>query len=298
MSVSVDVRLDRASKTFQPGDTVTGRVVVTSKTALKHEGVDLSLEGQVATQKGTSGLDNYITTSKPCTLLSHTESLARGGKLTGGTTELPFSIQLRPTPGQSLVETYHGLHISATYTFRCELKKSLLQQNVVTTEEVFIEIPEKTTDKAEKAKKTVFEFNNTTVGTTMKEAKLEIPEFSVKGEIDSLVCPLSLPLTGHLLVERSQVAISSLEVSLQRVETCQDLSQPRTSEILSLQLGEGDVTRGLAIPLHLIFPRFFVCTSTSSSLFSLAFHLTLSVVFANNVTVSETFDIVTKRTHT
>ena len=28
-------------------------------------------------------------------LAGHTESLARGGKLTGGTTELPFSIQLR-----------------------------------------------------------------------------------------------------------------------------------------------------------------------------------------------------------
>ena len=47
-----------------------------------------------------------------------------------------------------------------------------------------MEIPEKTTEKAEKPKKTVFEFNNTTVGTTMKEAKLEIPEFSVKGEIE------------------------------------------------------------------------------------------------------------------
>ena len=64
---------------------------------------------------------------------------------------------------------------------------------------------------------------------------------------------------------------------------------------MSLQIAEGDVMRGASIPIHLVFPRFFVCPITSNSLFSLGFKISLNVIFGNNFTVSESFDIVTKR---
>ena len=64
---------------------------------------------------------------------------------------------------------------------------------------------------------------------------------------------------------------------------------------MSLQIAEGDVMRGVSIPIHLVFPRFFVCPTTDNSLFSLGFKISINVIFGNNYTASESFDIVTKR---
>jgi hypothetical protein len=168
--------------------------------------------------------------------------------------------------------------------------------------------------------------------------------------------PPFLPEGGSLPISLGQLPIASIELSIQRVETAepgkeetsevQDLSSSFSfyvfsyfslslpfPQIMSLQVGEGDVAQGLEIPLHLLLPRsenwimlkvkyfirntsniwqflcfcllkvksfihllrFFVCPTTTNSMFSVAFQLTISVMFANNTTVSESFDIVTKR---
>ena len=64
---------------------------------------------------------------------------------------------------------------------------------------------------------------------------------------------------------------------------------------MSLQIAEGDVIRGASIPIHLVFPRFFVSPTTSNSIFSLGYKISINVIFGNNYSVSESFDIVTKR---
>ena len=53
--------------------------------------------------------------------------------------------------------------------------------------------------------------------------------------------------------------------------------------------------RGLSVPLQLVLPRYFSCPSTANSLFSLGFQISLNIVFTNNFTVSESFDINIKR---
>jgi hypothetical protein len=67
---------------------------------------------------------------------------------------------------------------------------------------------------------------------------------------------------------------------------------------MSLLIGEGDVMRGFSIPMHLVFSRFFVCPTTTNSLSSLGFNINIYVIFGNNYTAAESFDIVTKRTWT
>ena len=85
------------------------------------------------------------------------EKLLPSGKLGVGLTELPFTFDLVSGTGQALMETYHGVNVSVTYTlrwcylqqhifralqwcslFRAELKRSLLQQNFVKNEEVVL----------------------------------------------------------------------------------------------------------------------------------------------------------------
>ena len=82
MAAALEIRFDRVSRTFQPGETVSGRwgsalaigdsrVLVTSKSLMKHDGVELSLEGLIGTQKNAALLDNLAyASSKPTTLIS------------------------------------------------------------------------------------------------------------------------------------------------------------------------------------------------------------------------------------
>ena len=50
--------------------------------------------------------------------------------------------------------------------------------------------------------------------------KSGLPRFSVKGRIDSAVCCLKNPLTGHVEIESCDAPIKSVEIQLVRVETC------------------------------------------------------------------------------
>ena len=44
--------------------------------------------------------------------------LLAAGKLAVGTTEFPFSTELRSGTGLQLVETYHGVHVIANYVLK------------------------------------------------------------------------------------------------------------------------------------------------------------------------------------
>jgi hypothetical protein len=187
MAVSLQIRFDRLSRTFRPGEAVTGRLLLTSRSAIKHDGVELTLEGlvgrgsltvtidQVSTQKNAALLDNlaYVNSSKPTVLLSrparpphpsprpeplpHQGRQAgrrhRGAALLGGAqvTRHPGHSCLwqagpGPRPGGDLPWPPHLRHLHRQVLLllldlptdlpRCELKRSLLQQNVVTSEEV------------------------------------------------------------------------------------------------------------------------------------------------------------------
>lgn len=47
-----------------------------------------------------------------------------------------------------------------------------------------------------------------------------LPKFLIRGRLDATNCVIAQPLTGELVVERSEVAIKSIELQLVRVETC------------------------------------------------------------------------------
>ena len=138
---SLEIKIVKPSKTFHPGDTVQGFVIIQTKTTLKHEGLELCFEGLLSTQKNIAMVDTFspvVTTSsgKPTIIIESRQKLLPGGKLNVGKTELPFKVELKPGLGQEFLETYHGIHVLISYVFKAELKRSMLQQNIQTTEEV------------------------------------------------------------------------------------------------------------------------------------------------------------------
>ena len=67
-----------------------------------------------------------------------------------------------------------------------------------------------------------------------------------------------------------------------------------TSEVLTLQIADGDVTRGRAIPFAAFLPRGgFVCASTAAArVFAVDFEVAIAVVFEGGRVAAESVPIV------
>lgn len=76
-------------------------------------------------------------------------------------------------------------------------------------------------------------------------------------------------LTGQVIVENSEIPIKSIELQLVRVETCgcaEGYAKDAT-EIQNIQIADGDVARGVAIPVFMSFPRLFTCPTIATNTF-------------------------------
>ena len=69
-----------------------------------------------------------------------------------------------------------------------------------------------------------------------------------------------------------------------------------STEIESIQIGDGDVRRGIAIPIYLIFPRIYTTPTLSTAQFKVEFEVNLIVVFTDGYQVTERFPISLHRT--
>lgn len=68
-------------------------------------------------------------------------------------------------------------------------------------------------------------------------------------------------------------AMLTMHVYLVAAAVYADGSAREPTEIQNLQVGDGDVPRGLAIPLYMVFPRIFTCpTSISEVRHQLQYH--------------------------
>jgi len=85
--MSVDIRLKRPSKVYNPGDTVKGSLVVDSKSDISHSGLFLSLDGLVNMQlssKSVGIFEAFYNSVKPIQMVSISLEVQKAGKFTSG----------------------------------------------------------------------------------------------------------------------------------------------------------------------------------------------------------------------
>jgi len=63
------------------------------------------------------------------------------------------------------------------------------------------------------------------------------------------------------------------------------------TEIQNIQIGEGDVCRGFAIPLYMIFPRLFTCPTLATDNFKVEFEVNVVIVLNTGDLITENFPI-------
>jgi hypothetical protein len=127
-----------------------------------------------------------------------------------------------------------------------------------------------------------------------ESSKKKIPEFLFEGYLSSTLCPIGQPFTGEITIKKCPVDIKSIEIQLARVETViHPEGQAReATEIQNIQVADGNIVRNLAIPLHMVFPRLFTCSTTVTKQFKIEFQVNLIVLFADNHMVTENFPIM------
>ncbi len=292
---SLDIKLKKASKVYKDGEVLKGAVVVTSKGELNHQGVTLTMEGTVTLQlsaKSVGMFEAFYNSLKPIALVNYTTDIAKPGRFPNGTTEIPFEMPLRAKSGKKLYETYHGVFVNIMYTMRADMKRSLLAKDLQKVSEFLVENME-----GEKVEEKAVNFTISPQSLDNVKDRANIPDFLVTGKIDNVHCCITHPFSGELMVERSSATIRSIELQLVRVETCgcaEGYARDPT-EIQNIQIAEGDVCRGVAIPIYMVFPRLFTCPTLSAGNFKVEFEANIVIIFQDDHLVTENFPIKLSR---
>jgi len=222
--------------------------------------------------------------------LFYSIDLVKPGKFEDGETEIPFEFKLEPLTGQTLYETYHGVFVNIQYLLKADMTRSLLAKNLQKTLEFIVEIQNSGAPKASPVK---FEITPESLENVKKSSLKNIPKFLIHGYLDSALCNINRPFTGELRLEESEAIIKSIELQLVRVETCgcADGYAKEATEIQNIQIADGDVCRGMAMPIFMVFPRLFTCPTLATRTFKIEFEINLVVMLSDGHLITENFPI-------
>eukprot|EP01126_Amoeba_proteus_P040158 TRINITY_DN4270_c0_g1_i13.p1 TRINITY_DN4270_c0_g1~~TRINITY_DN4270_c0_g1_i13.p1 ORF type:complete len:145 (-),score=20.16 TRINITY_DN4270_c0_g1_i13:117-491(-) len=111
--------------------------------------------------------------------------------------------------------------------------------------------------------------------------------------VHSITLPITSPFSGALVLEKCDEPIKSIEIQLVRVETCgcTDGFATDATEIQNIQIVEGDIPRGIEVPIYMIFPRLFTCPTVTARTFKVEFQANLVLMFPDGRVVSKKFPI-------
>lgn len=287
----VDIKLKKPDKTYFTGSTVSGVIVVDSpKEPIQHQGVQLVFEGTVIL---THGLDNSAFSSQEKKQLVRLPlDISPAGKFPKGITELPFEFKLELSEGSKLFETYHGILVNVRYSLTCDIPRGMFSKPLKKSIEVIVVVESK-----EKLNDKPLEFEMTSAKMKNKDSSKDLPTFQFKGKINSRFCNIVTPFTGELRIVSCSIPIRSVELQLVRVETICGVKQlEAVTEIQNIQIADGDILPGTTIPIHMVLPRLFTCSTQKSSVCNLEFEVNVVVLFQDQSLVSENVPVVFYRT--
>jgi len=295
--MSIDIKLDRSDRIYCPGEKVTGAVTVHTNSSIKHSGIKLLVEGSVTLQLSARSIglfEAFYSSLKPVQLFNVSIEVSPGGKIPGGGAEFPFEFTLNPAKDQTLHETYHGVYVNVQYMLSVDMTRTMMSNNLKVSKEFIVHIQlDSDTKKSIKSKKFGFKISPDSLQNVKESSKKKIPRFLVDGYLANTTCNIEQPFAGEVWVRHCDVDIQSIELQLVRVESCAyaEGEAREATEIQNIQIADGNVVRNLAIPLHMVFPRLFTCSTTIAKQFKVEFEINLIVHFSDNHMVTENFPL-------
>uniref|UniRef100_A0A7I4FCA6 Vacuolar protein sorting-associated protein 26C n=1 Tax=Physcomitrium patens TaxID=3218 RepID=A0A7I4FCA6_PHYPA len=296
--MSVVIKLNRVDRVYRPPDVIGGTIIVDTPSSVSHQGVRLTAVGHIMLQlspRQVGVFEALYKSVKPIELMHKVVDIQAPGKLPRGETEIPFAISLETPKGGKLFESFHGAYINIQYLLTAELIRGYLQKQMSSMIEFMVEERNGICFSSawynfglllEQIPRGLIESTTVNFYITHDTQKhmispvLRSGGFKITGRVVTQ-CSLSEYVTGELTVEHSCVPISSIDLQLLRVESvaASDRTATETSEIQSTQVADGDVCRGLAVPIYMVLPRLLTCPTLATGAFSLEFELSIVVTF-------------------
>uniref|UniRef100_A0A3Q7FU18 Vacuolar protein sorting-associated protein 26C n=1 Tax=Solanum lycopersicum TaxID=4081 RepID=A0A3Q7FU18_SOLLC len=284
--MSVEIKLSRSNRIYRPNEPVEGKIVTKLSSSISHQGIRLKVNASVNLQVrgGSAGvIESFYGVIKPITILNKTVEVLKSGRISSGSTEIPFSFWLKDPgekPLEKFYETYHGGDVSIQYLVSVDISRGYLHKSLSATMEFIIESEkENLPEKPISPEMVIFYMTQDTQRHSLLP-ELKSGGFRVSGKMCTL-CSLSDPIEGELTIESSAVPILSIDVHLLRLESILvgEKIATESSLIQTTQIADGDICRGMTLPIYIILPRLLTCPSIFAGPFSIEFKVTLVITF-------------------
>lgn len=182
-------------------ETISGLVQIHCPSESKHDGIIVSINGNVGLQMGSKSvgiIDAFSNSARPMQLLFSELQLSSSGKLPQGITELAFEFNLiSPKEPNKLFETYHGIFVNISYMIKCDIKRSFLAKSIQKIQQFVIQYK---AEKQNETKEIHFSISPETVQKNIKE-RISIPRFLITGRLDASDWCVTKPFTGNVCIK-------------------------------------------------------------------------------------------------
>lgn len=300
-SSSIEIKLSRTDSIYRPGDVCEGIVTINVYKGWSHNGVLLLAEGYIQTVVPKMG---YAVTSEDedkSIILSQPQELKPKGNFNEGVVEIPFKFTVSKDrfSNNDILESYHGVYVSVIYHILVTIDRGMMKKSLKKDKEFVIEIGQ---HAAEEGQGVSFDISPSKLVNVDPRVLRTLPNFSITGKVHRTNCNINQPFTGEVRVDMSVATIKSLELQLVRVESVDSKGSGQffkeATEIQLLQIGEGNICRGLVVPMYMVFPRLFSCPTVRTSRFKIEFEINLLVVLGDGHLITENFPIEISRSDT
>ncbi|KAI5660285.1 hypothetical protein M9H77_29078 [Catharanthus roseus] len=295
VAMSVEIKLSRSNRIYRPDEPLQGKIIIKLSSSISHQGIRLNVNGLVNLQVrgGSAGvIESFYGVVKPIPIVNKTIDVRPSGRIASGTTEIPFSLSLKDQGKENMekfYETFHGGNISIQYLVTVDVGRGYLHKSLSTTMEFIVESEKGNLPEKPVSPDTVIFYITQDTQRHMLLPELKSGGFRVTGRICSQ-CSLLDPLNGELTVEASPVPILSIDIHLFRVESILigEKIATETSLIQTTQIADGDVSRGLTLPIYVMLPRLLTCPTIFAGPFSVEFKVTIVITFQSELSKSYT----------
>ncbi|KMS96267.1 hypothetical protein BVRB_000720 [Beta vulgaris subsp. vulgaris] len=288
--MSVEIKLSRSNRMFRPDELLEGKIITKLTSSISHYGIRLTVNGSVNLQVrgGSAGvIESVVGVLKPITIGKKSVEIRPSGKISSGITEIPFSLTLKQ-PGESksekFYETFHGADISIQYLLTVDVVRGYLHKSLSATLEFIIESEKAELHELPVSPELVLFYITQDTQKHPLLSELKSGGFRVSGRIPTQ-CSLSCALRGELTVEASALPIQSIDIHLLRVESILvgDRIVSETSLVQTTQIADGDVCRGLTLPIYVLLPRLLTCATVLAGSFSIEFKVSVVISFQSEL---------------
>ncbi|KAK6153960.1 hypothetical protein DH2020_013599 [Rehmannia glutinosa] len=289
--MSIEIKLSRFNRIYRPDEPLEGKVVTRLNSAISYQSIRLTVNGAVNLQVrgGSAGvIESLYGVMKPIPVVrKKVVDVRSSGKIASGITEIPFSVILKDPKEENLekfYETFHGGNISIQYLVTVDVVRGYLQKPLSATVEFIVESEKDNLPQKPVSPEMVIFYITQDTQRHALLPQLKSGGFRVTGKICTQ-CSLSDPIGGELTVEASAVPIQSIDIHLLRVESILvgEKIATESSLIQTTQIADGDVCRGMTLPIYVILPRLLTCPTIFAGPFSVEFKVSIVITFLSDL---------------